>query len=105
MDYWAETMQDDYYLIADAGWIEGAKPREIVQVKNKEKKLVWPETEDFRQGKRRFKCDLVPVALLTARTFKGESEVITSLESELAGIEQQLEETREEQSGEGGTAQ
>ena len=64
--------------------------------------MVWPETEDFRQGKRRFKCDLVPVALLTARTFKAESEVITSLESELAGIEQQLEETREEQSGDEG---
>jgi type I restriction enzyme M protein len=102
MDYWSETMQDDCYLIADAGWIKGAEPREIVQVKNKEKKLVWPETEDFRQGKRRFKCDLVPVALLTARTFKAESESITSLESELAGVEQQLEETREEQSGDEG---
>jgi type I restriction enzyme M protein len=30
MDYWFETMQDDCYLIADDGWIEGAKPREIV---------------------------------------------------------------------------
>jgi len=95
-------MQDDCYLIAEVGWIEGAKPREIVQVKNKEKKLVWRETEDFRQGKRRFKCDLVPVTVLTARTFKVESEAITSLEAELAGVDQQLEETREEQSGEDG---
>ena len=102
MDYWAETMQDDCYLIAEVGWIEGAKPREIVQVENKEKKLVWRETEDFRQGKRRFKCDLVPVAVLTARYFKVESEAITSLEAELAGVDQQLEETREEQSGEDG---
>ena len=36
MDYWAETMQDDCYLIADAGWKAGALPREIRQVKNKE---------------------------------------------------------------------
>ena len=30
MDYWAETLQDDCCLIADAGWKVGAKPREIV---------------------------------------------------------------------------
>jgi len=41
MDYWAETMQDD----AD-GWVKGARPREIVQVKNKDNKLTWPEPHD-----------------------------------------------------------
>jgi len=30
MDYWAETMQDDAYLIAADGWVKGAQPREIV---------------------------------------------------------------------------
>ena len=102
MDYWAETMQDDCYLIADAGWITGAKPREIVQVKNKEKKLVWPEKEDFKKGKRRFKSDLVPAALLIARYFGAESETIAAVEADIASIEQQLDETREEQSGEEG---
>jgi type I restriction enzyme M protein len=42
MDYCAETLQDDAYLIAAVGWWEGAKPREIRKVKNKEGKLVWP---------------------------------------------------------------
>lgn len=102
MDYWAETMQDDCYLIADVGWIAGAKPREIVQVKNKEGKLVWPEREDFKKGKRRFKSDLVPAALLIARYFTTERDAIAALEGELASIEQQLDETREEQSGEEG---
>jgi type I restriction enzyme M protein len=102
MDYWAETMQDDCYLIADAGWVAGAKPREIVQVKNKENKLVWPEKEDFKKGKRRFKSDLVPTALLIARYFTAERDAIAALETELAGIEQQLDDTREEQSGEEG---
>ena len=69
MDYWAETMQDDCYLIADMGWKAGTIPREILQVKNKEGKLVWPEKEDFKKGKRRFKSDLVPAALLIARYF------------------------------------
>ena len=102
MDYWAETMQDDCYLIADAGWKAGAMPREIRQVKNKENKLVWPEKEDFKKGKRRFKSDLVPAALLIARYFKAESEAIAALEAELAALEQQLDEMREEQSGEEG---
>jgi type I restriction enzyme M protein len=102
MDYWAETMQDDCYLIADAGWKAGAQPREIRQVKNKENKLVWPEKHDFKKGKRRFKSDLIPAALLIARYFTAERDAIAALEAELAGIEQQLDEKREEQSGEEG---
>ena len=102
MDYWAETMQDDCYLIADAGWKAGAKPREIVQVKNKESKLVWLEKEDFKNGKRRFKSDLVPAALLIARYFAAESVAIAAIEADIASIDQQLDETREEQSGEEG---
>lgn len=102
MDYWAETMQDDCYLIADAGWKAGAQPREIRQVKNKEGKLVWPEKEDFKKGKRRFKSDLVPAALVIDRYFATERDAIAALEAELAGIEQQLDEKREEQSGEEG---
>ncbi len=102
MDYWAETMQDDCYLIADGGWKAGAQPREICQVKNKEGKLVWPEKEDFKKGKRRFKSDLVPAALLIARYFAAERDAIAAFEAELAGLEQQLDEKREEQSGEEG---
>ena len=102
MDYWAETMQDDCYLIADAGWKAGAQPREIRQIKNKEGKLVWPEKEDFRKGKRRYKSDLIPADLLIARYFTTERAGITALEAEIASIEQQLDEAREEQSGEDG---
>jgi type I restriction enzyme M protein len=101
MDYWAETMQDDCYLIADAGWKAGAQPREIRQVKNKEGKLVWPEKEDFKKGKRRFKSDLVPAALLIARYFAAERDAIAAVEAELAAVEQQLDEKREEQNDEG----
>lgn len=46
MDYWAETMQDDAYLVAADGWVKGAQPREIVKVPNKDNKLVWPEAHD-----------------------------------------------------------
>jgi type I restriction enzyme M protein len=102
MDYWAEAMQDDAYLISTVGWREGAQPREIRQVKNKDGKLVWPETEDFRRGKRRFKSDLVPATLLIDRYFLAERDAIAALESELAAVEQDLEEMREEQGREDG---
>jgi type I restriction enzyme M protein len=102
MNYWADTMQDDCYLIADAGWKAGAQPREILQVKDKEGKLIWPEKEDFKKGKRRFKSDLIPAALLIARYFAAERDAIAALEAELASIELQLDEKREEQSGEEG---
>jgi type I restriction enzyme M protein len=95
-------MQDDCYLIAAEGWKAGAQPREILQVKNKEKKLVWPEPHDFKRGKRRFKSDLIPAALLIDRYFAAERDAIAAIEAELAAIEQQLDEKKEVQGGEEG---
>jgi len=95
-------MQDDCYLIAAEGWKAGAQPREVLQAKNKEKKLVWPEPHDFKRGKRRFKSDLIPAAPLIDRYFAAGRDAIAAIEAELAAIEQQLDEKREEQGGEEG---
>jgi len=35
MDYWAGTMQDDVYMIVGEGWLKSAKPRLIVEDKDK----------------------------------------------------------------------
>ena len=102
MDYWAETMQDDAYLIAADGWVKGAQPREIVQVKDKNNKLAWPEPHDYLKGRRRFKSDLVPALILVARYFVAERDAIDALDSQVATLEQQLDEMREENSGEEG---
>jgi len=102
MEYWAEIMQDDCYLITSDGWKAGAQPREILQVKNKDGKLVWPEAHDYNKGKRRFKSDLIPATVLIARYFVAERQAIEAIEGELAAIEQQLDEQKEEQSGEEG---
>ncbi len=102
MDYWADVMQDDCYLIAADGWVAGAQPREILQVKNKENKLVWPELHDFKRGNRRFKSDLVPAAILIDRYFAAERDRIAELEGELAVVEQELDEMFEEHGGEEG---
>ena len=89
MDYWAETMQDDCYLIADEGW--KAKPYRIIEKdkKGKEKDKGWA-------------CDLVPKQLIVARFFSKEQENVNKLESELENITSQMTELEEENSGEEG---
>src|SRR5262249_36485848 len=101
MDYWADTMQDDAYLIAADGWVKGAQPREI-QVKDKNNKPTRPEPHDYLKGKRRFKSDLLPAPILVARYFLAERDAIDALDRQLAALEQQLDEMREEHSGEDG---
>jgi type I restriction enzyme M protein len=102
MDYWAETMQDDFYIISADGWKAGARVREVVQFKNKDGKLVWPEGHDFKKGKQRFKSDLIPGPILIGRYFAPELAFIQAIEQELAEIERQADEQKEEQGGEGG---
>ena len=48
MDYWADVMQDDVYLIAADGWVEAAKPRGVID--DKERKI--KETPDLVVGRR-----------------------------------------------------
>ena len=72
MDYWAETMQDDVYMLVSDGWREAAKPRLFVEdMKTKEK-------PDFTVGKQKFKADLIPAAFLIARYFTKEQAAIES---------------------------
>jgi type I restriction enzyme M protein len=88
MDYWAGVLQDDAYLIADAGWSEAAKPR-LLPADSKDE-------PDFLVGKRRLKSDLVPAALFVARFFAADRAAIEGLEAEVAAIDQQLAEMAEE---------
>jgi hypothetical protein len=74
MDYWAETLQDDVYLIAADGWVEAARPRGIVE--DKERKI--KETPDLTIGRKKYKMDLVPPALLVARFFAEEQSASRS---------------------------
>jgi type I restriction enzyme M protein len=98
MDYWAATMQDDVYMIVSDGWRESAKPRLIIEDKNKKTK----ERPDFTLGKMKYKAELIPTALVIARYFAAEQEAIEKLETEVSAIEQAMEEMGEEHSGEEG---
>ena len=89
MDYWAETMQDDVYLIAADGW--KAEPYRILveDKKGKTKDKGWT-------------CDLVPKALIVARYFAKEQAAIEAQQAELESITAQLTELEEEHGGEDG---
>ena len=89
MDYWAETMQDDCYLIAADGW--KAETTRVL-VKNKQGK-------DVDRG---WTCDLVPKALIVARYFGGEQAGIVKLEGELEATTAQMTEIEEEHGGDEG---
>ena len=98
MDYWDETMQDDVYLIAADGWVEAAKPRGIIE--DKEKKI--KETPDLTIKRKKYKMDLVPPALIVARYFATEQAAIETLQAKQETATRELEEFVEEQTGEEG---
>ena len=76
MDYWDEVMQDDVYLIADDGWVDAAKPRGIIE--DKEKKI--KETPDLTIKRNKYKMDLIPPGLIVARYFATDQAMIEALQ-------------------------
>jgi type I restriction enzyme M protein len=93
MDYWAEVMQDDCYLIAADGW--KAETHRVIEVKqNKDGK-----TKEVDRG---WACDLVPKALVVDRYFAKEQKAIDELSAELDAVGAQIAELEEEEGGEEG---
>ncbi|CDI03481.1 Type I restriction-modification enzyme subunit M [Candidatus Competibacter denitrificans Run_A_D11] len=87
MDYWAETMQDDAYLIAADGWV--AKPARIVETdkKGKKKDKGWA-------------CELIPKPFLVARYFAQQQAALEAKQAELEAVASQVSELEEEHGGE-----
>ena len=89
MDYWAEAMQDDIYLIAADGWV--AQTSRIVESdkKGKSKDRGWT-------------CELIPKPLIVARYFAVQQTAIDALQAELDAASASQTELEEEQGGEDG---
>ena len=88
MDYWDEVMQDDVYLIAADGLVEAAKPRGIIE--DKEKKI--KETPDLTIKRKKYKMDLIPPSLVVARYFAVEQAAIQVLQANQETAARDLEE-------------
>lgn len=98
MDYWAESMQDDVYVLVQDDWPAGNVLRELVV--NKGEKL--KETPDLVIAKAKYKAELIPPALIVARFFAAEQVKVDTLQSLLDSASQELETYLEENSGEDG---
>ena len=89
MDYWAETMQDDCYLIVADGWV--AKTARILETDKKGK------TKD-----KGWTCDLIPKPLIVAHYYAREQAALEAKEAELEAATASLTELEEEHGGEEG---
>ncbi|RLA47449.1 MAG: type I restriction endonuclease subunit M [Gammaproteobacteria bacterium] len=93
MDYWAETMQDDCYLIAADGWV--AKTHRVTETvksgkdKGKKKDKGWA-------------CDLAPKPLIVVRYFAEEQAAIDAQQAELETVVATKTELEDEHGGEEG---
>ncbi|MEB3311426.1 MAG: type I restriction-modification system subunit M [Snowella sp.] len=93
LDYWAEVMQDDCYLITDNGW--KAETRRLTERKeNKDGKVTEKD--------KGWICDLIPKELIIARYFAAEQEALAQLEADLETVTAERTELEEEHSGEEG---
>ncbi len=98
MTYWADVMQDDVYAVSHDGWVKAVKPQFIVEEKGK-KSTTKP---DLVVGKKKFKVELVPPALIVGRYYEAERLEIERWEAEAAKAVQALDELEEEHGGEEG---
>ena len=89
MDYAAQTLQDDLYLIAADGWV--ARTSRILETDKKGK------TRD-----RGWTCDLIPKPLIVARYFAKEQAALDVLQAEMDAAQAQQSEMEEEHGGEDG---
>ena len=98
MDYWAESMQDDVYVLVQDGWQAGKVLRELVVKKGEKLK----ETPDLIIGKSKYKAELIPPALIAERFFSSQLRQIEQLQANLDSASQELESFVEENSGDEG---
>jgi type I restriction enzyme M protein len=89
MDYWAETMQDDCYLIAADGWKADTTRILVKDKKGKERDRGWT-------------CDLIPKTLIVARYLANEQVGIDQLAAELEDLTAKTTELEGEHGGDEG---
>lgn len=94
MDYWAEIMQDDAYLLASDGWV--AKSYRVIERTKKGK----GENAKVVEKDKGWACDLVPKQYIVARYFAAEQAAIDETGAALEAASSVLTELEEEHSGE-----
>ncbi len=100
MDYWADIMQDDVYVLVQDDWKAGNRLRLLLPVKDDKGKNVYKEPHDFILNKSRYKGELIPTPLVISKYFSAEQYHIDSLKVSLEGVQSEMQQLLEEHGGE-----
>jgi type I restriction enzyme M protein len=100
MNYWADIMQDDVYVLVQDDWKAGNRLRLLLPVKDDKGKNVYKEPHDFILNKSRYKGELIPTPLVIAKYFSVEQDYIDSLKVSLEGVQSEMQQLLEEHGGE-----
>lgn len=99
MIYWAETMQDDVYMIMADGWKLNLRPKLKEEKKDKkekedktEKKMVPVVVKSWND----LECELLPVEYIVNRFCKSELESYDELSASIAFLENEVDSLMEE---------
>ena len=107
MDYWAEILQDDVYLIAQDGWPAVKDLAEITKESNEAANLtvVFEETETEKKGKaktkrisKKYRSEVIAPELVARRYFSDDLAKLEEKQNELERLSQELESHLEEHS-------
>ena len=95
LNYWAETMQDDCYMIANDGWtypeVKAVKRKETTDKKTK--KTTVKESACMYDE---IVCDLLPVNILLAEYFTTETNEINDILVQVEGKQSEMDELVEQ---------
>lgn len=80
LNYWADVMQDDCYMIANDGWTYPEVKVSKSGKGDKKKAIMYDEIV----------CDLVPVSIVLAEYFIAETNEIAELSSSVESLQQEL---------------
>lgn len=89
MDYWAETMQDDVYIVGSDGWM--ARTERVIEVNKKGKEVDKGWT-----------CELVPKKFIVNRYFPEEKNELEVMQEKQERFNAEMKELEEEHSGDEG---
>jgi type I restriction enzyme M protein len=90
LNYWADVMQDDCYMVANDGWtypeVKAIKRKETINKKTKK-----TEVKELACMYDEIVCDLLPVHILLSEFFTKETDEITALEAQVESKQSELD--------------
>jgi len=95
LDYWTETMQDDFYEIASDGWIAGKEVKRL-QKKNQKGQMKDVAGIEGLEGR------LIPPAILVQAYFQDEQKKVDELSEQIEIVQSKQDELIEENTSEEG---